>query len=93
MNSKFFAYVFKLSGQKQIVKSGPIGIPNHKNIVSAKINSDSSMVACADHKSLSIIYDNDIFKYNAEMSPGEEIDSLLWADNEPVCLTQLLRIW
>ena len=90
MNTKFFVYTFKLNGQKQIIKSGPISIPNHKNIILAKINSDASMVACADHKSLSIIYDNEIIKYNAQLNQGEEIDCILWADNEPVSLIDLI---
>ena len=83
---KFFFYVFKVNGQKQTIKLGPISITNHKTIVMAKINSNGSMVAVSDSKSLSIFYENEIIRYNAELTPTEEIDSFVWADNEPVGL-------
>ena len=84
VNSKLFLYLFKLNGAKQSLKWGPIGLSHHKNLMAAKLNLDGSMVACIDNKLLSIFHDNKFIKYNLENESNEEIDVLVWADNEQV---------
>lgn len=84
INSKLFFYLFKLNGPKHSLKYGPIGLSHHKSSLTARLSFDGAMAAFIDHKLLSVFYDNHFIKYNLENESNEEIDSLVWADNEQV---------